>query len=92
MADSILGHSEPSDFTANATNFNKGMEEGVLLHLDALAAIPDIDQRWLAIGRTHIEQAFMAINRAILKPQRISAHNEDSRVTEEKAEDQSGCD
>lgn len=48
------------------------MEERVLRQLDWLKTMPDIDQRWLAIGRTHIEQAFMAINRAIFKPQRVS--------------------
>lgn len=29
------------------------------------------DQRWLAIGRTALEQAFMAINRAVFKPSRV---------------------
>jgi hypothetical protein len=31
----------------------------------------NVDQRWLAIGRTHIEEAFMAINRAVFQPQRV---------------------
>jgi hypothetical protein len=31
----------------------------------------EVDQRWLAIGRTHIEQGFMAINRSIFRPERV---------------------
>jgi hypothetical protein len=28
----------------------------------------DVDHRWLAIGRTHLQQGFMAVTRAIAKP------------------------
>lgn len=57
-------------------NVNKELEEKVLQRLDALAET-DVDKRWLAVGRTHIEQAFMAINRAVLKPERIKLENKD---------------
>jgi hypothetical protein len=30
------------------------------------------DQRWLAIGRTQLQEAFMSINRAVFQPQRIA--------------------
>ena len=33
-------------------------------------------KRWLAIGRTHIEQGFMAINRAIFRPDRVEIPGE----------------
>jgi hypothetical protein len=46
-------------------NRNKQAEEAMLQILDELAKNKDIDARWLAIGRTHLEQGFMAINRAI---------------------------
>ncbi len=38
-----------------------------------LAAQPEgtVDKRWLAIGRTAIEQGFMAVNRSIFKPGRV---------------------
>ena len=39
--------------------------------LDELSVNPDVDQRWLAIGRTNIEMGWMAINRAIFKPDRV---------------------
>lgn len=29
------------------------------------------DPRWLAIARTHIQEGFMALNRAVFQPQRI---------------------
>lgn len=52
-------------------NQNKEVEEMILRVLDAHAANPAIDKRWLAIGRTAIEQGFMAVNRAIVKPARL---------------------
>lgn len=50
---------------------NKQMEEEVLRRLDALKLDTNIDGRWLAIGRTHIEEGFMAINRSIFQPGRV---------------------
>lgn len=47
------------------------MEELCLRMLDEYKSNPDFDQRWLAIGRTQMEQAWMAVNRAIFQPKRI---------------------
>jgi hypothetical protein len=61
----------PQDGTAvQKVNTNKVAEERVLRILDDLAADPEVDKRWLAIGRTQIEQGFMAVNRAVFKPGR----------------------
>lgn len=49
----------------------KGLEENVLRVLDALRVSEDIDQRWLAIARTHIELGFMALNRSISQLSRL---------------------
>jgi hypothetical protein len=38
--------------------------------------MPDIDQRWLATGRTDIEKGFMAVNRAIFQPGRAQLEGE----------------
>ena len=38
---------------------------------EAEAATLAADQRWLAIARTHTQEAFMALNRAVFQPQRI---------------------
>lgn len=67
----VAGYTAQSDDIIKTVNENKQLEETVLKQLDALKARTDVDQRWLAIGRTHVEQAFMAINRALFKPQRL---------------------
>lgn len=51
-------------------NQNKILEEKVLLQLDFIQACSDMDQRWIAIARTHIQEGFMAINRAVFQPRR----------------------
>lgn len=38
----------------------------------ALAEALKCDPRWLAVAKTHFEQGFMALNRAVFQPQRIS--------------------
>lgn len=35
------------------------------------------DKRWLAIARTHFQQGFMALNRAVFQPQRIRLPEDD---------------
>lgn len=50
---------------------NKEVEEMILRDLDRMAELPEIDKRWLAIGRTEIEKGFMAINRAVFQPGRV---------------------
>lgn len=68
----VAGYQPQSDDKVNAVNVNKQHEELILRRLDELKGLTGIDQRWLAVGRTHIEQAFMAINRAVFQPQRIA--------------------
>lgn len=67
----VHGYSAQTEEKVALVNRNKVSEEVMLRELDAMKADPEIDQRWLAIGRTHIEQAFMAINRAVFKPGRV---------------------
>lgn len=68
----VAGYQPQSDDKVSSVNLNKQMEEQVLRRLDALKAEgSSIDQRWLAIGRTHIEEGFMAINRSIFQPSRV---------------------
>ena len=66
----VAGYKPQSDETIALVNLNKMLEEKCLRHLDQMREDATIDQRWLAIGRTHLEQAFMAINRAVFKPNR----------------------
>lgn len=67
----VKGYKPQSQETIDLVNLNKATEETVLRALDHLATLDFVDKRWLAIGRTHIEQAYMAINRSIFQPTRI---------------------
>jgi hypothetical protein len=68
----VHGYTTQSDKALALVNDNKISEELILRFLDQLQDSPAVDKRWLAIGRTHIEQGWMAINRAIFKPQRVN--------------------
>lgn len=67
----VGGYRPQSPRAVDMVNANKRIEEVTLRTLDGLADIPDVDKRWLAIGRTKMEEAWMAINRAIFKPSRV---------------------
>lgn len=73
----VAGYRPQNVSAVEMVNRNKFDEERILRVLDALAKNPDVDQRWLAIGRTQIEQGFMAINRAIFRPARVDPLPED---------------
>jgi hypothetical protein len=67
----VAGYLPQSNAAVDRVNRNKAIEEQCLRVLDALALQPDVDLRWLAIGRTDIEKGFMSINRAVFKPARV---------------------
>lgn len=69
----VAGERPQSDAAIAIVNTNKVLEESVLQVFDLLAREPGIDKRWLALGRTHIEQGFMAANRAIFQPGRLNS-------------------
>lgn len=58
-----LGTEEIADI-----NRCKEIEAMVLATVAMLRDATKYDPRWLAIGQTHIEQGFMALNRAIAQP------------------------
>lgn len=68
----VAGYRPQSTRAVTIVNYNKQIEEWSLRQLDELKANPEVDQRWLAIGRTAMEQAWMAINRSVFKPERIA--------------------
>lgn len=41
---------------------------GPLVKPDDLAAGPPLDQRWVSIGATHLQEGFMALTRGIAQP------------------------
>ncbi len=67
----VSGYRAQSSESVALVNMFKAKEEALLRDLDAAKNDPNIDQRWLAIGRTALEQAFMAINRSVFKPGRV---------------------
>lgn len=71
MAEPISGYTSQSEANVAAVNANKAIEEAILRRIDELAGHTGIDARWLAIARTNVEQGFMALNRAIMRPQRV---------------------
>lgn len=73
----VHGYEAQSDDRVALVNAAKRAEEGILRFLDGLADVPGIDHRWLAIGRSHIEQGFMATNRAVFRPSRIRLPEDD---------------
>ena len=68
----VPGHRPQNASAVALVTASKQAEERVLRMLDALAAHPDIDKRWLQIGRSAIEQGFMAVNRSVFRPERIA--------------------
>lgn len=74
----VHGYQPQSQEAVDAVNRNKTLEEVVLRHFDQLALIDAVDKRWLAIGRTAIEQGFMAVNRAIFKPGRVALDGDEA--------------
>lgn len=59
------GYRRQSDEAREIARAMTHYEAKLLRALDDLAGMPEIDQRWLAIGRTDVEKGFLAINRAI---------------------------
>jgi hypothetical protein len=68
----VSGYKAQPQEVIDAVNGFKADEERVLRKLDDLreSCAASVDQRWLAIGRTQLEQAFMAINRSLFRPGR----------------------
>jgi len=67
----VSGYQPQSDEAVTIVNIMKATEEKLLRALDDLAERDDVDKRWLSIGRTQIEQGFMAVNRSVFRPGRV---------------------
>lgn len=68
----VSGYRPQSQDRVDSVNANKQIEERVLRLLDDMQASGSCDPRWLAIARTDIEKGFMAMNRAIFRPDRVA--------------------
>ena len=67
----VAGYQPQPQSNIDIVNRNKQKEEEVLRMIDRLSIDPQIDQRWLAIAKTHIQTGFMAMNRAVFRPKRV---------------------
>jgi hypothetical protein len=67
----VLGYKSQGIAAIDLVNDNKRVEEALLQTMDEMQGDANFDQRWLAIARTDIEKGFMALNRAIFKPDRV---------------------
>jgi hypothetical protein len=67
----IHGHTEPSDAMLKLVNHNKMAKEKLLQAIERLVTQGVADARWVEIARAHSEQGHMALNRAILQPERV---------------------
>lgn len=52
-----------------AINYVKTAANDIGAMLAEMRGFPGIDQRWLAIGSTDLQRGFMALTRAIAKPE-----------------------
>lgn len=74
----VQGYRQQPQIAVDAVNRNKETEEKILRLIDDLqngqlkGESFQADGRWLAIARTDLEKGFMALNRAIFKPERVN--------------------
>ena len=55
----VHGYREQTSDKVDMVNHNKMIEESILQGMDACQGNPDIDQRWLAIARTQMEDVVL---------------------------------
>jgi hypothetical protein len=64
----IRGYRDLSEDEIDAINQIKGMGSRVDVLIETLTAT-GVDQRWIAIAKTQLQQGFMALTRAVAKPE-----------------------
>lgn len=65
----IKGYRDLSQGEINAMNNIKEHGEALKSLLNEMQSITDIDQRWVAIAETHLQQGIMAAVRAVAQPE-----------------------
>ncbi len=64
----ITGYRELNEHEIKAMNAVKAEAERIGILMEELAANPDLDQRWVAIAKTRLQEGFMAAVRAVAQP------------------------
>lgn len=65
----ITGYRELDQFEIDLMNRIKLVGEDVGKLVKDLEAVRLLDQRWVSIGKTHLQQGFMALVRGVAKPE-----------------------
>lgn len=76
----IAGYQDISAAKLDVVNSIKWGEEAVLRGFDVLEKSPEVDKRWMALARTHIQQGYMAAVRAVMQPTRIKLPEDEKDV------------
>lgn len=64
----IKGYRDLTQHEIDAMNKVKEAAENVGDIVATLRQVPELDQRWVSIGATELQQGFMALVRSIAKP------------------------
>lgn len=86
----ITGYRKHDQAAIDAVNHSKDLENEVGEWINRLASGGvdgvTVDPRWLSIAITHLQQGFMAVNRAVFQPEsrlgpvpRVQAENREAR-------------
>jgi hypothetical protein len=78
----IKGYTDVSEEKRALVNENKILEEKVLRQIEKIKAFGELtpeNLRWCAIAFTHIQEGFMALNRAVMRPTRIPLPEDESK-------------
>ena len=75
----VSGYRPQTSDAVSLVNQNKEMEERVLRQIEAIARTFEPQREgegvrygWLSVARQHVEQGFMALNRAVFNPTRVA--------------------
>lgn len=64
----IKGYRDLTQDEIDLMNLVKKAGEEVGTMVESVMGLPDIDQRWVSIAQTHLQQGFMALVRSIARP------------------------
>ncbi|NKX37342.1 cyclic nucleotide-binding protein [Rhodobacteraceae bacterium R_SAG4] len=67
----VHGYVDQTPDGVKVVNQNKLIEELINRQIDKMRAMPDMDQRLIALAFTDIQRGFMALNRAVFQPTRL---------------------
>lgn len=65
----VMGYRQHRQSEIDLVNENKSLENVVGDQLTKVLAQLGVDGRWVSIARTHFQEGFMALNRAVFQPE-----------------------